>query len=232
MRSFPRRLVCFLIAGLVCIAAPMRASAENCRIYGHCKNESKLIALTFDDGPHPRITPTVLDILACYGIKATFFEVGSNVENYPDAARRVAEEGHEIGNHTYSHPHVNSLDQATLEKETDTCEEAILRITGIRPVLFRPPEGVIDSAVKVMSSDRDYSVILWSIDTRDWAGTSVDAIVKNVSNNVKSGDIILMHDYVSSKCNTVAALRIIIPELLGRGYTFVTVSRLIEEMQD
>lgn len=211
------------------IVLPAAAEVSGCRVYSSCKNDKKLIALTFDDGPHPKNTPIILDILAHYGVKATFFEVGSNVEYYPDVSRRVIGEGHEIGNHTYTHPHVKDLSLAELERETAKCESAIKRITGTRPVLFRPPEGVIDSAVKAMSVDCEYSVIIWSVDTRDWAGTPTSTIVGNVMKKIKSGDIILMHDYVTKSCHTIEALKIIIPRLLDEGYTFVTVSRLIEE---
>ncbi len=220
----------FMLSVMLFYAAlPVSAEISGCRVYSSCKNDKKLIALTFDDGPHPKNTPIILDILAQYGIKATFFEVGSNVEYYPDVSRRVIEEGHEIGNHTYTHPHVKNLSLAGLEKEVEKCEAAIKKATGKAPVLFRPPEGVIDDAVKVMSTDREYSVIIWSVDTRDWAGTPTSTIVGNVMKNVKSGDIILMHDYVTKSCHTIEALKIIIPRLLDEGYTFVTVSRLIEE---
>lgn len=226
-----RGLISLIMLSAVLFYTVLPASAEisGCRVFGNCKNDKKLIALTFDDGPHPKNTPVILDILAQYGVKATFFEVGSNVEYYPEVSRRVAKEGHEIGNHTYTHPHVKNLSLSELEKEVAKCEASIKKVTGEFPVLFRPPEGVIDDAVKVMSTDREYSIIIWSIDTRDWAGTSTSAIVGNVMKNVKSGDIILMHDYVTKSCHTIEALKIIVPLLLEEGYTFVTVSRLIEE---
>lgn len=190
---------------------------------------NKKIALTFDDGPHPRYTIQILDILAEYGIKATFFEVGENVIYYPEAARRVATEGHEIGNHTYTHPHIKNLNEDQLREETKMCESAIIEITGIKPKIFRPPEGVVDSAVKTWADRNGYSVVLWSVDTRDWAGTAVAEIVKNVDNNVKPGSIILMHDYVSRRSHTIEALKQIIPLLLNKGYQFVTVSELMEK---
>ena len=188
---------------------------------------NKKIALTFDDGPHPRYTPQILDILAEYGIKATFFEVGENVIYYSDAARRVAAEGHEIGNHTYTHPHIKNLNEAQLSEETSRCESAITNVTGVKPRLFRPPEGVVDTAVKTWATKNGYSVVLWSVDTRDWAGTSVEEMVKNVDENAHSGSIILMHDYVSRRSHTIEALRKIIPMLLDKGYEFVTVSELM-----
>jgi len=219
-----RRRFSFWVAFILCfLAFSHNVSAENTAQ----NEETKKIALTFDDGPHPRYTMQILDILAEYGIKATFFEVGENVIYYPEAAMRVASEGHEIGNHTYTHPHIKNLNEEQLSEETRRCESAIIEVTGIKPKIFRPPEGVVDSAVKTWADKNGYSVVLWSVDTRDWAGTSVSEMVKNVDNNVRPGSIILMHDYVSRKSHTVEALKKMIPMLLDKGYEFVTVSELL-----
>ena len=220
-----KRILSLFVAFILCLAAfSYNVSAEKKPTED---TGNKKIALTFDDGPHPRYTPQILDILAEYGIKATFFEVGENVIYYPDAARRVAAEGHEIGNHTYTHPHIKNLNEAQLSEETSLCERAIMDITGVKPRLFRPPEGVVDTAVKTWATKNGYSVVLWSVDTRDWAGTSVEEMVKNVDDNVHSGSIILMHDYVSRRSHTIEALKNIIPLLLNKGYEFVTVSELM-----
>ena len=197
------------------------------KVYGGQDNSQMKIALSFDDGPHPKATDKILDVLAKYGIKATFFVVGENVEYYSSAAIRAVREGHEIGNHTYTHPHIAKLDRASLDLEVAKCQEAVKRVLGYEMHLFRPPEGVVDEVVKVMAGEQNYSVILWRIDTRDWAGTSCSDICANVSKNIRSGDIILMHDYVSKGCHTVEALEKMIPMLLERGYNFVTVGELI-----
>ena len=197
------------------------------KVYGGQDNSQMKIALSFDDGPHPKTTDKILDVLAKYGIKATFFVVGENVEYYSSAAIRAVREGHEIGNHTYTHPHIAKLDRASLDLEVAKCQEAVKRVLGYEMHLFRPPEGVVDEVVKVMAGEQNYSVILWRIDTRDWAGTSCSDICANVSKNIRSGDIILMHDYVSKGCHTVEALEKMIPMLLERGYNFVTVGELI-----
>ena len=210
---------------MIALSFPCAVSSE--KVYYSAANDGKMIALTFDDGPHPRYTNQILDLLARYGVKATFFEVGENVRYYPDTARRVAREGHEIGNHTDTHPHLRGINGALLFEEVEKCENAIKSVTGVTPTLFRPPEGVIEDSVKVMAQEKNYSLILWDVDTRDWAGRSSADIVKNVTENVSSGDIILMHDYISKKCHTVEALNVLIPALLNRGYTFVTVSELI-----
>ena len=221
-----KRIICILFcATMIALSFPCAVSSE--KVYYSAANDGKMIALTFDDGPHPRYTNQILDLLARYGVKATFFEVGENVRYYPDTARRVAREGHEIGNHTDTHPHLRGINGALLFEEVEKCENAIKSVTGVTPTLFRPPEGVIEDSVKVMAQEKNYSLILWDVDTRDWAGRSSADIVKNVTENVSSGDIILMHDYISKKCHTVEALNVLIPALLNRGYTFVTVSELI-----
>lgn len=207
-------MICFLLPSV-----SVKANADT-------SSGKKLIALTFDDGPHPRYTNKILDVLMEYGIKATFFEVGENVRYYSETAQRVAREGHEIGNHTNTHPHLKGIDRASLTREVELCDNAIESVTGKKTKLFRPPEGVVEECVKVMAHEKNYSLVLWDIDTKDWAGTDCNVIVKNVLDNAKNGSIILMHDYISKKCHTVEALKTIVPALIKRGYTFVTVSEL------
>lgn len=188
---------------------------------------SKRIALTFDDGPHPWYTKEVLDILDEYGVKATFFFIGLNVEAYPDAVKMVQDAGHEIGNHTYSHKNLRELPYEEMCKEIDAGENAVFDRTGIRTRLLRPPEGKIGEDLLTATEEREYNVICWSVDTLDWAHTPTEQIVENVLSSTEAGDIILFHDFVSGDSPTPAALRQIIPVLLGRGYEFVTVSELL-----
>lgn len=192
------------------------------------QSNDKRIALTFDDGPHPRYTREILDILDEYGIRATFFFIGVNVEAYPESAKMVVSRGHEIGNHTYSHKNLRDLTYEETCQEIDLGEGAVLEITGQRTCLMRPPEGKMGDALLVAAGERNYNVICWSVDTMDWAHTPTEAIVQNVLTSTEAGDIILCHDYVSGESPTPAALRQIIPVLLERGYEFVTVSELID----
>ena len=185
------------------------------------------IALTFDDGPHPKKTPKILDLLSEFGIHATFFMIGQNIEYYPRVAKRIISEGHEIGNHTYSHPRLTKAQKGCLTEEMISCERSMQEILGCGSSIFRPPEGIVDADVRRVASDMGYNVILWSVDTRDWAGTSTEDIVSNVIANVHPGDIILMHDYTGNKCHTIDALRLLLPKLSEKGYNFVTVSELI-----
>ncbi len=200
-------------------------------VFYHCQTDKKLLALTFDDGPHPRYTPEILALLAQYQVPATFFMVGQNIVNYPEAARAVADAGHEIGNHTDTHPHMQKIDMNHLVKEIQTTADKIQALQGKRPTVFRPPEGICHSGISCVAGRMGYHVILWAVDTRDWAGTSPRQIIRSVENQVKSGDILLFHDYVSCKNTTVESLKVLIPQLLKEGYTFVTVSELLHEQE-
>ena len=195
-------------------------------IYSWNSNE-KVVALTFDDGPHPYRTKEILDILDEYGIKATFFFIGQNVRDYPESALLVSNAGHEIGNHTFSHRNLQSLSYDELCTEISSTEDIICELLGCETHLIRPPEGKFSDDVIKAAREKDYSVICWSIDTLDWAHNPTENIVREVLDSVEAGDIILFHDFVSGKSPTPAALRVIIPVLIERGYRFVTVSELI-----
>ena len=194
--------------------------------FSHGAREGKRIALSFDDGPHPTLTPHILNILDKYNITATFFMIGCNVENYPDVAKAVYQRGHEIGNHTFSHPHMKSLTQEMLRNEVLKTEQ-ILKQNGIsRPKLFRPPEGFRSTEQVNTLRSLGYQTIIWSLDTHDWQGRAAGEIVSSVLSGVQGGDILLFHDY-TLKQNTITALEQLIPKLLKDGYEFVTVSDLM-----
>lgn len=195
-------------------------------VYHSRHNDRMEIALSFDDGPHPRLTPVILDILEEYGIKATFFMVGENVGYYPDAARAVVEAGHEIGNHTFSHRRFGRINEADMRREITACEEAIASVSKSPVRFIRPPEGEMSDVVRRVAGSLDYRIILWDVDTRDWAHTPPDAIARHILDTVQAGDIILMHDFIGYNSPTPEALRTVIPALLERGYRFVTVGEL------
>ena len=228
-RFYSFLLVIALLINILCASFSVCAEEDinEVEIYRKKENEYKKIALTFDDGPHPRYTPQILDILDKYGIKATFFAIGINADRYPDTMEMVINRGHEIGNHTYTHPHVDRLDASTLYDEIEKCENALFNHTDCKTKLFRPPEGMIDGYVKSVIKQLDYKVILWDIDTMDWAHTPPEEIADKVISKVSSGDIILMHDYISHYSPTPEALERFIPILLEKGYKFVVVSELI-----
>ena len=189
--------------------------------------DSMKIALTFDDGPHPYKTNVILDLLEQYGIRATFFVVGENVSYYPEPLKRAVALGHEIGNHTYHHTPLSGSCEKTVTEEIEKTEEIIFQTTGYRTTLFRPPEGSYNQCALNVAQSKNYRVILWTVDTRDWENPVADTIVSNVTANVKGGSILLFHDYMSKKSHAIEALRILIPNLLAKGYEFVTVSELL-----
>ena len=196
-------------------------------VHRSVKTDSMQIALTFDDGPHPYLTQEILDILAQYNVKATFFMVGENVINYPDAAKAVLAAGHEVGNHTFSHTHVKGLSEREVLDELGRCEDALEELCEYRPHLFRPPEGALNEYVEHCSDHFDYTLVLWSLDTRDWENKNAEQIADAVLSNVAPGDIILMHDYIGRQSKTPEALAKLLPMLIERGYELVTVSRLL-----
>ncbi len=189
----------------------------------------KRVALTFDDGPHPRYTPQILEILDEYGIKATFFVIGQNIDNYPEAFEAILNSGCEIGNHTYSHKNMAKMSEEEIARELGRTEESVARFTDRKLEILRPPQGSIGVPLEKVSKSMGYDVILWSVDTLDWANTPSDTIVTNVMKNLCGGDIILMHDYTSNGGITCSALRRLIPAMLAKGYEFVTVSELLCE---
>jgi len=202
--------------------------ASDNAVYRH-ENQSMNIALSFDDGPSARYTREILDILAEYHIHATFFMIGANAEQNPGLVSAVAEAGHEIGNHTYSHNKPYELSCDALLEELQRTEQAITGSSAPEPTLFRPPEGVTTPVIAGAAEQMGYRIVLWSVDTRDWdKKTTLENIVDNVMENTCSGSIILFHDSVSRKESiTPQALRAIIPALLEDGYRFVTISELL-----
>lgn len=178
-----------------------------------------MVALTFDDGPSPEATPEILRILKENDAEGTFFVLGVQAELYPDILKQIQEEGNEIGNHSYSHLDYTRLVEPELEFQILTTQELVRMATGKAPVLLRPPYGFVNEAVRNI----DMPIILWSIDSLDWQDQNPEIIYNRVLNNIKDGDIILMHD--TYKSSAEAALRII-PELKRRGYQLVTVSEL------
>lgn len=184
-------------------------------------DDAKKVALTFDDGPHPRYTQQLLEGLKERNVKVTFFVVGKNAERWPDVVKNIVEDGHLIGNHTYSHVQLNKLSVEEQCLEITKANEVIYNITGKYPEFIRPTFGEWD---KKLECNMDMIPVLWSVDTLDWTTTNVAEIVKNGTKNIKDGDIILMHDYY--KTSVIAALQII-DQLQSEGFEFVTVDDII-----
>jgi peptidoglycan-N-acetylglucosamine deacetylase len=193
--------------------------------------DQKRIALTFDDGPDPRFTEDVLNVLNQYNVSGTFFLMGSRAIAYPEIVKRVNTEGHVIGNHTYFHPNlVKEADIPTLEREVTRTENTLNDIIDYRTSLFRPPYGFLYNELVEKLAEMQYLIIGWSVDSLDWEEDPPEVIASNVLDNVHPGAIILMHDgadWDGDRTNTIAALRQIIPALQKQGYEFVTVPELL-----
>lgn len=220
----------FLALYLVIFLCVSVKAEENYQMVYRCNENCKnKIALTFDDGPHPKQTERILKVLEKYDIKATFFVIGVNVDNYQDTLLKVLQAGHEIGNHTNSHSQLKSMPKQKIEFEICECARKVEKVTNQKTVLIRPPCGIYDNNLVEIAEKNNYKIILWNIDTHDWAHCGADEMSKNIKNNVKGGDIVLFHDYISGKNDTIKTLENIIPALKAKGYEFVTVSELIEK---
>lgn len=196
--------------------------------------EFKVVALTFDDGPDPVYTPEILQVLRKYGVKATFFMVGKHAERWPETVRLVAQDGHEIGNHSYSHRQMLPLSREKIEDEVLRCDETLHSMTGEQPTLLRPPRGLLGSQGLEVSKNLRYTVALWSLSSEDWTEIAPKHIAARVISRTKPGDIILFHDSGDlirseggKRSSTVQALDYIIPALQEEGYVFVTVTQMM-----
>ncbi|MBC7503769.1 polysaccharide deacetylase family protein [Candidatus Gracilibacteria bacterium] len=181
---------------------------------------NKKIALTFDDGPSEKYTNNLLDILKKENIRATFFVLGKNASLYPKILQREYSEGHEIGNHSYSHANFTKLSPLMIQNELYETDQAIYRAIGIYPHIFRPPYGATNSGVL---AEIFMPSILWSIDTRDWKTHNIQSDIASVE-HTKEGDIIILHDIHEE---SVASVANIITILRAQGFTFVTISELL-----
>ncbi|QIK69439.1 polysaccharide deacetylase family protein [Erysipelothrix sp. HDW6C] len=182
----------------------------------------KLIALTFDDGPHQTLTPQLLDILKQKDTEATFFVLGSQVKKNPEIVRRAYAEGHAIGSHTYSHYNLVNLTPEEVASEFERTNEQILLATGESPIMMRPPYGSFNDEI---AQNANAAIILWSVDTQDWNGLDAKTIVDNVVSDSKDGSIVLMHDIHKA---SIEAVPVIIDALHEEGYTLVSVETLLE----
>lgn len=222
-------LVFDMIMGMLCLwagekrqdtTAPASQEVSTGKITGE-EDVAKKIALTFDDGPHPRYTEQLLDGLKERNVVATFFVTGENAQNYPNIIRREQEEGHLIGNHTYSHIQLTSGNRETFREELVKTNEILKNITGETVSFVRPPYGSWD---KSFEKELNMFPVLWNIDPLDWCSHNAECIAAKVVENAGDGDIILMHDYYDT--SVTAALEVV-DVLQKRGFQFVTVEEIL-----
>ncbi|MDO8489562.1 MAG: polysaccharide deacetylase family protein [Candidatus Omnitrophota bacterium] len=198
-------------------------------------SKEKVAALTFDDGPSPVWTPQILAVLKAADVKATFFMIGEHVQRFPELAKSVAEQGHEIGNHTYDHRGIFYYKPDELDKEVKEAEEIIKSVTGIKTKYFRPPKAWLTRQEKFQLKDMGYETVLWSLNSKDWVTFDDRYIVKYILHHIQPGDILLFHDSGGvfkpeggNRKETVKAVSRLIDKLKEQGYRFVTISQLLE----
>jgi peptidoglycan/xylan/chitin deacetylase (PgdA/CDA1 family) len=205
------------------------------QVYGHIvthgPSSPPMVALTFDDGPNEPATSRILDILDAKGVKATFFVVGENAEAYPDTVRREVADGQAVGNHSYHHRKRDTLRDLHYREVTRT-QDVIEAIAGIRPSLYRSPNGFHTPWQLRAVRRAGLTTVHWDVQTKDWERPSPDTIVKRVLDHVHPGAIVLMHDgddtnHGSDRTPTIEALPRIIDALRARGYRLVTVPELL-----
>lgn len=210
-----------LLAAAVLLCVPGIVSYRTETVAANAMADSKKIALTFDDGPHPYYTEQLLDGLKERGVHATFFVTGKHVEMYPEMIERMNEEGHLVGNHTYSHMQLNKSNGDSFKEELVKTNELIEKLTGQEVQYVRPPYGAWD---KKFEKELNMFPVLWTIDPLDWCSDNVACIVQKVTDKAKENSIILMHDEYKS---TVTAALQIVDILQEEGYEFVTVDEIL-----
>lgn len=192
------------------------------------KDGDKIIALTFDDGPS-KYTARLLDILEENGAHATFFVLGNRAKNNSELLKRMLDEGHEIGSHTWDHTSFAKLSYSSALENMKKSTNAIKKASGKKPVLVRPPYGAMSDSLKYAATMQDQAIITWSVDPRDWDTKNPDTVYNKIMSKASNGDIILCHDIHKS---TVDAMERVIPDLIDEGYKLVTVSELLTYERD
>jgi len=183
------------------------------------------VAITFDDGPNAALTPKLLDLLAAHRMKATFFVVGENAAAYPEILKRAAREGHEIANHSWSHPNLGKMGDDAVRRELQKTDDAIKAAIGVRPTLLRPPYGSITARQKSWIHETfGYRVIIWDVDPLDWKRPGPSAVCNRIVSETRPGSIILAHDIHPP---TIDAMPATFDQLQEKGFRFVTVSELL-----
>ncbi len=194
----------------------------------HGSRDRRTVALTFDDGPNPARTPALLDALAELGVPATFFCVGGDVDAHPELARRIARDGHELGNHTYTHRYLPLARARSVARELAATDAAIARATGVVPTLARPPYGGRSPWTVRAFARLAKRVVLWDVNSYDWKGKPAAEVAQRVIDRARPGSIILMHDGGREGTETIEAVRLIVPALRAQGYALTTVSTMLE----
>ncbi len=222
-----RRVTRGSVSGIEVSSIPLVEPRTRVMVRRPVKPGSKLVALTFDDGPWEDTTEDVLAVLRKYDVRATFFMPGGRVKRNPKIARAVVAQGHLVGSHSYSHRRYSTLSKKKVKKDISRARAAIEKATDVDTRWLRPPYGAMDeTAWKGVRSAKAY-VVMWDVDSRDWTKPGAKRIAKNVVKRTKPGSVVLLHDGGGDRRQTVAALPTIIKELRKKDYIFVTVEELV-----
>ncbi|WP_405809342.1 polysaccharide deacetylase family protein [Streptomyces sp. NBC_01520] len=217
-----------LEAGIAASTLAIDALTGAGRCLGAGTRDRLEVALTFDDGPNPPYTGQIMDVLEQYGIPATFFCIGLNAGGQAEEISRMRDQGHGLGNHTWSHPFLPELSRKQLEEQITRTGDTIAQAGGgAAPTLFRPPYGSRTPDVTRWLGDLDSTIVLWDVDPSDWSMPGAGVIARTVLEQTRPGSIILLHDGGGDRSQTVAALPMIIEGLLARGYSFALVDDLV-----
>jgi peptidoglycan/xylan/chitin deacetylase (PgdA/CDA1 family) len=183
------------------------------------------IALTFDDGPSAKLTPKLLDLLAAHHIKVTFFLIGENVAEHPEIVAREAREGHELANHSWSHPNFGKMSDENVRSQIRRTDDAIRSAAGVTPTLLRPPYGSVTTRQKKwINEEFGYKIALWDVDPLDWRRPGPNVVCNRIVKNTRAGSIVLVHDIHPG---SIEAIPCVLSQLEAKGYKFVTVSELL-----
>ncbi|WP_030422891.1 polysaccharide deacetylase family protein [Streptomyces sp. SCSIO 75703] len=178
----------------------------------------RTMLLTFDDGPHPRYTPRILDTLAEYDVRATFFVCGEMAQAHPALVARMAEEGHVVGNHTWTHPLLTGLTRGRIRSEMESTSEIVEKVYGQRPQWFRAPYGAWNRSVFQLGADLGMEPLAWTVDSLDWTTPGTGTIIERIESGAAPGVVVLSHDAGGDRSQSVDALRSYLPRLLDSGY--------------
>jgi peptidoglycan-N-acetylglucosamine deacetylase len=192
----------------------------------------KVVAITFDDGPNPVYTPQVLEIFSKAKGKATFFMIGEQMRNHPEVVKLVTDQGHEIGNHTFTHPKLSQLSIHDCLNEIEETEKLIEKMAGRKPVIFRPPYFDYNQDTVSLLQKKRYPMIgALNLEAQDWEQPGVEHIVQKSREAVKDGSILIFHDGYGDRSQTIEAVQLLVSELTSQGYQLVTVSELLKQSE-
>lgn len=231
MKKILIAILLFLICG--CDNAQI-IKAKQAEVYYHYKTLNQYLSLTFDDGPDKIQTYKVLELLEKYNVKATFFVLGEEVEHQKEVLIDIIKKGHEIGNHFYKHENINKLTKEQIKESIVKNNELIESVIGYKPLVVRPPYGLVNEKLKEVCAELNMKIIIWTADkdSKDWAKTKDTIIIKNLLAKPCAGDIFLFHDGDKNYKSTLSSLDVIIPTLQEKNFKFVTITKLLSSNEN